>query len=300
MSTAAVRQFLSTHYPAAAGLSALCAALEALATGDALDPALAARIDELLRALGGDDLLADVSPVEAGHFLSELRHQLSANHMLLHAYSRATSWSMHDERFLQEVGTFARLHAHALRQSVLPQLDGVEERLAREGAAFLDVGVGVAGTATEVARLWPAVRVVGIDVWAPSLRLARENVAAAGLGDRIELREQAAEALEDESAFDVVWMPILFMAERGIPTAMARCRRALRPGGWVLASFVNHGVLPPAAAAMWRLRTTTWGGPLWGPEQVELVMRDAGFAEVRTLASPPGVPIVFVAGRSAG
>jgi hypothetical protein len=43
--------------------------------------------------------------------------------------------------------------------------------LQRPGA-FLDVGTGVGGLAIEAARVWPALRVVGIDQWEPALALA--------------------------------------------------------------------------------------------------------------------------------
>jgi len=54
-----------------------------------------------------------------------------------------------------------------------------------------------------MARKWPTLRVVGLDVWGPSLALARQNVAAAGLQDRVELREQSADELPDDRAFDL-------------------------------------------------------------------------------------------------
>lgn len=60
-----------------------------------------------------------------------------------------------------------------------------------EGASFLEVGVGVAAIAIEMARLWPSLRVVGIDGWAPALAVARENVRATDLASRIELPRAA-------------------------------------------------------------------------------------------------------------
>ena len=60
---------------------------------------------------------------------------------------------------------------------IAPKLDGLAARLEAPGAAFLDVGVGVGLLGVEMARLWPNLRIVGIDVWPPSLALARQNVA---------------------------------------------------------------------------------------------------------------------------
>jgi predicted O-methyltransferase YrrM len=300
MSTQALREFINRHYAGAAGLAALGAALDARSSGAALDPALAARVEELLSALGGTDVLDGVTAAEAATFLAELRHQLGFNAKLLYAETRATSWSYSDRRILQEVGVFARAHAHTITRGVVPMLEGLAARLGAPGAAFLDIGVGVAGTATELARLWPSLRIVGIDVFQPSLALARENVDKAGLGDRIELREQGAETLEDDRAFDLAWMPVIFMPERILPAAASRTHRALRPGGWVVASFSAFARMDAANAALWRLRTTTWGGPLWAPAQVEALLREQGFVDVQTLPGPPGAPVALVAGRRAG
>jgi ubiquinone/menaquinone biosynthesis C-methylase UbiE len=297
MTIQALRDFINRTNPAAAGLAALGAALDARASGTPLDPALAARVDELLAALGGGDVLDGVSAPEATPFLADVRTQLGFNAKLLYAQKRATCWNYDDRQLLQEIGDFARSHAHGLTRNVVPALEGLSARFSTPGAAFLDIGVGVAGLAIELAQLWPQLRIVGIDVWQPSLALARDNVERAGLRDRIELREQGAEKLDDDQAFDLTWMPILFMPERVIPAAIERNLRALRPGGWGIFCFANFDGKEPQTAAFWRLRTTTWGGPLWIPSQVETLLRDHGFADVRTLPSPPGVHVVCVVGR---
>jgi SAM-dependent methyltransferase len=297
MSIQAIREFINRHNASAAGLAALAAVLDTRAGGDPLDPALAARIGELLSALGAGDLLDQVSPREAAPFVADIRHQLAFNAKLMYAETRATSWNYADDRLLQEVGDFARSHAYALTRNVVPALDGLAARFASPGAAFLDIGVGVAGLAIALAESWPGLRIVGIDVWQPSLRLARDNVDRAGLGDRIELREQAAEALEDDRAFDLAWMPLPFMPERVVAAATERTHRALRPGGWVVFALPNLGRLDPTSDAFWRLRVTMWGGPIWTADQVEALLAERSFVEVRTLPVPPGVPVALVAGR---
>jgi SAM-dependent methyltransferase len=210
---------------------------------------------------------------------------------------RATAWSYADPALLQDVGAFSRSHAVALTRSVVPTLDGLGDRLRRPGAAFLDIGVGVAGTASAMAELWPELQVVGIDVWQPSLALARENVRAAGLGRRIELREQAAEALEDDAAFDLAWMPIPFLPERVLPAALGRTLQALRPGGWLVVPFMELDGLPPVGAALWKLRLAMFGGPVLTTTQVEELLRGEGYADVHVLPRHPGVPAAFAVGR---
>src|SRR4051812_22855649 len=120
--------------------------------------------------------------------------------------------------------------------------------------SFLDVGVGVAGLSIEMARLFPALQIVGVDPWAPSVALARENVHHAGLASRIELREQAGEALPDRDAFDLIWIPSAFIPASVIPTILERALSALRPGGWLLFAMANPGA-SSLAAGLTRLRT---------------------------------------------
>jgi hypothetical protein len=61
-----------------------------------------------------------------------------------------------------------------LKQVITPRLPGLSERLEASGS-FLDVGVGVAGLSIARSRLWPRLRVVGLDLWAPSLVIPREK-----------------------------------------------------------------------------------------------------------------------------
>jgi ubiquinone/menaquinone biosynthesis C-methylase UbiE len=297
MTTEAIRKFINDHAPAAAGLAGLFAALEARASSAALEPRLATRIDELLEALGSPGLLDHVTPTDAGMFVPELRHTLGANAALLDARSRGLSWAYEDPQLLQAVGDFSRMHAQGLIHNVIPALEGVAARFDTPGAAFLDVGVGVGGLAIALAQHWRHLRIVGIDVWRPALALARTNVDNARLRERIELRDQGVETIADEAAFDLAWMPIPFISEQVIPEATARLYRALKPGGWVVFNFANFGAMDPRSGAMWRLRTTTWGGPLWTLPQVETLLHEQRFASVTTLPTPPGSPVALVVGR---
>jgi SAM-dependent methyltransferase len=296
MSIQTLREFINRHNASAAGLAALGAALEARASGTPLEPALGARVDELLAALGAADALEGVSAQEAAPLLAELRFMNRLEAGLLDRSNRTPAWNFTDPVILQGAGDVSAGFALGLTRNVAPALEGLSERLARPGAAFLDVGVGVAGLAIAMARLSPGLRIVGVDPWQPSLRLARENVSRAGLADRIELREQGGETLEDEATFDLAWLATAFMPERIIPQVCARAHHALRPGGWLLFGMVNPGENPQAAALM-RLRTVLWGGPLWTGAQGETVLREIGLVDVRTLPSPPGALTTLVAGR---
>src|SRR5262249_52164636 len=69
-------------------------------------------------------------------------------------------------------------------------------RAAWDGAnPGLDLATGTAQIPIELCRLDPRARVVGVDLAAAMLEVGRQNVARAGLADRIELRQADAKAL---------------------------------------------------------------------------------------------------------
>ena len=61
-------------------------------------------------------------------------------------------------------------------------LPGLPERLDRPAAAFLDVGTGAAGIVIAMCRAHDRLHAVGLDVSPAAVAVAREQVAAAGLG----------------------------------------------------------------------------------------------------------------------
>jgi hypothetical protein len=297
MSMQSLQEFIERHVVAAGSLTALCAALDAKVSGTPLDPVLAARVQQLLETVGAGDVLNDIAPQEAAPILSMLRAMYLLDSKLLFAHSRTQMWNHAETEILQSIGDAARMHAQALTRAVVPACEGLSERMRAPGAAFIDIGVGVAGTAIAMAQMWPELRLVGIDPWQPSLRLARENVDQAGLRERIELREQSVEALDDQAAFDLAWFAIPFIPERCVRPGCERTLKALRPGGWITVAPANYDGMKPPMAALARLRVTQWGGPVWSAAEVEKVLRETGFVDVRSLPTPPGSPAALIVGR---
>lgn len=282
----------------AGALTALAAALDEKAGGTPLDPAIAARVQELLDSLGAGEVLRDVGVQEA----TIMRSLITAMHLLdgklLLPRTRGKGWVHAEPEILLSIGEVARMHALTVTREIAPACEGLAERLGKPGATMLDVGVGVAGSAIAMAQMWPELKIVGIDVWQPSLRLARDNVDRAGLAERIELREQGVETLEERAAFDYVYFANNFIPEELAVAGLARAKQALRPGGWVSIG-ANNDLAPPPAAALFRLRETQWGGPAWSPAEAEQVLRDAGFVDVRALPTPAHAVVSWVVGRAA-
>jgi SAM-dependent methyltransferase len=298
MSTESVRDLADRLGTSSRALAALAAALGARVEGTPLGPAVRAQVDAVLDALGVRQAVEAAGPAELRPLLGAVRSELFLGARLASGAPSGGAWSSTDPAVLRAAGDVSAGFPGALERAIAPRLDGLTERLRAADAAFLDVGVGVAAMAVEMARRWPSLRVVGIDPWAPALALARDAVREAGLEGRIELREGVAEALEDEGRFDLAWVPSLFIAERALPAVLGRVGRALRPGGWVLVAFADPGA-DPLAAALTRLRTALWGGTDATAARMEAMMARAGLVGVRTLPGPAGSVVAMAAGRQA-
>lgn len=296
MAIEAVRETLARLTTSANALAVLGAAFDARASGEALDPSIRPYVDEALAALGLAGALDGVDAAELRPLLGELRVFALTNAKLLFAASRGAGWNHSEPEILAAAGDASAGVPRRLKEAVAPNLEGLSERLDAPGARFLDIGVGVATLAIEMARLWPTLSVVGIEPLAQALAMARERVAAARFEDRIELRGQAGEDLHDVEAFDLAWLPSVFVSEQAVPSILGRVHRALRRGGWLLFPMMRPGG-DPLTASLARLRTAMFGGLMATPETVEALLRRHGFKAVRTLPGPPTAPVAMVAGR---
>jgi precorrin-6B methylase 2 len=158
---------------------------------------------------------------------------------------------------------------------------------------FLDVGTGVGAMALEAAEQCPSVQVVGIDIWEPSLALARANVAASPYAARIEIRSQDVMQLDEPAANTLAWLPAPFLPRLVAENALDRLAAALAPNGYLVVGFY---AMPPdkAGAALTALRIARSGGHVWEIAEMEQELRTRGFVDVETCVIPP---TTFVIGR---
>ncbi len=211
----------------------------------------------------------------------------------------APGWRHTDPEALQAQGLATAPVFRLLAATVFPQLDGLLARLQAPDGAFLDVGSGVGGVAIILGQLYPHLRMVGLEPQAAPRQLAARNLAEAGLADRVEVRDQLVQDLVDEAAFDLVWLPQVFLPPAVFAVGLERSRVALRPGGWLLLvtlSLPGHELGPAVA----RLNNVLIGGSPLLPEQAADQARAAGFAEVQIFPGPPGTPMHFIVGRRVG
>lgn len=283
---------------ASEALAALAAALRLRRDAAAVDPELAARLGAVLDVLGLREAVDALEPHEATALLGIAESSL-AQSAAFAIRPGESAWTSADDTILLAQGHMSALLGPVFERTLVPSLDDdLAGRLSRPGGSFLDVGTGVGALAIAVCRVWPELHVVGIDQWDRALALAREQVESAGLGEHIELREVAAEALDDSAMHDLAWVPTMFVSETVLASVAERVHASLRPGGWAM--FGQYARADdPFRAALADLRTTRHGGAQQTPPELVALVERAGFIDVGVRADGKG-PLIFVVGRRAG
>ena len=287
---------------ARARVADLVAATETLA---ALAACLSARTGQ---AELPDDLAGAVTSVAAtvadlDGLSSEDAAQIEAvaRAMLTQAASFATdpagvppTWSVTDPDLLSSLGQASAAFAPLIRDQLAPQLAGLVDALGGD-ATILDVGMGVGALSIAFARAFPTASVVGIDIWEPSLAISRDNVNAAGLADRVEVREQDVIALDETDRYDLVWFSAPFIPKAVLEDALTRCRHALKDGGWLI--FGAYGGADQRQRALADLRTVRSGGAPLGDDETLGLLAGAGLRDSRVLEVAIGMPARLIAAR---
>jgi SAM-dependent methyltransferase len=267
-------------------LAAAAAHLRVEAEGLEVDPA----IRELLASVAADVLgtAAPLAPPEQQAILGLVRAFLYQADDLVRHPDRAAGWEDTDETLLQSLGQSSAgiVRAFAVAAAKVPPLGEV---LQRPGAVFVDVGTGTGWLAIAVARTFPTVRVVGLDIFPEPLGLARRNVAQVGLADRVELRLLDAAELEPDSA-DVVWLPMPFLPLDAVDGILRGAAGALRAGGWLLpGTFPGPG--PSLEERLMTIRTLRSGGHPWAADELCARLRAAGLEDARELERDWPLPV---------
>ncbi|WP_210493341.1 SAM-dependent methyltransferase [Microvirga antarctica] len=205
---------------------------------------------------------------------------LQAEHFRKHLAERTLNlegWTHTDPAVIEAQGILTRLWTKAAIAK-LRYLPGLAERLNR-GGALLDVGAGAAGLSITLCQAFPALTATALEPASAPAAIGEHQIRSAGLGDRIKLRRQRVEEIEDVAAFDLVFLPQMFLPDAVIDPALAALFRAMRPGAWVLVPVMaRRGQDLPSAIA--RLKTLLWGGNARDVDMVAERLAAAGFAPV--------------------
>jgi ubiquinone/menaquinone biosynthesis C-methylase UbiE len=215
----------------------------------------------------------------------------------------------HDPALLRGIMETSKPDFPIMTERVIPQEPALERRLAA-GGEILDLGCGAGFGLVHLARRYPKARLLGIDPEPQQLELARAQVDQAGLEPRVRLEQGDARHLDQPARFDLVVMNIALHetgGEADYRDVLARVRRALRPGGWLLVSELPYpGTVEeyrsqPAYKLMAGVQfheILTRCGMITIPHLEEL-LREAGFAPVRKVDQPSPTRVMFLAGMGA-
>ncbi len=160
--------------------------------------------------------------------------------------------------------------------------------------AALDAGCGSGRVTEELASRLPAGRVVAVDGSAAMIAKARER-----LGGRAEYLVADLAELEIDEQVDLVFSTATFHWIPDHDRLFERLRKALRPGGRLVAQCGGRGNIDEHARATAAVAARPefapyldGAGNLWnyaGPEETEARLRKAGFAEAHCWLEPKPV-----------
>ncbi|HKJ36181.1 MAG TPA: class I SAM-dependent methyltransferase [Solirubrobacterales bacterium] len=260
-----------------------------------VEPELAADIVEALVAIGAlqrrDGLLVPapsfemlLSPSLARVLHAEIRGDHIQTRGLVHRAREGEplcGWRLEDPVALTAQGETGSLIG-LLVEALSPGLDGLQARMGAPGARILDVGAGVGVVSIELCRLWPAAEAVGLEPHRTARELGRSRIAAAGLSDRIALRDERLEMLGERAAYDVAFLPQPFLPRDAVEQGLPRLLEALRPGGWLIVLASELPADDPLVAAARRFRARVWGGGVIETAELKSALAGAGFDAART------------------
>lgn len=185
---------------------------------------------------GAAEVLTDPASLS---YLAPLARMLCAAGVQLPALTRAyrdgtgVSWAAFGPDMRESQADMNRPWLERELPAALAGVADLDAVLRRPGVRVADVGCGAGWSTIALARAYPEASVDGFDVDPPSVELARRNVEAAGLDDRVRMHCVDAAGLGERS-FDAAFA---FECVHDMPQpaqVLAGIRRAVVPGAPVV------------------------------------------------------------------
>ena len=206
----------------------------------------------------------------------------------------SAGWAAGDDGVVRNQGGASAATGRALATKLIPQLTGLKGRLDKPGSRILDVGTGIGAIAAEMARAFPLAQVDGIDILERVLKMAG-NQLPGDVTDRVVFRRLDVADLPDESIYDLIWLPVPFLAEGVLTAAVHRTAAALRLNGWLVAG-TNPPASGPLQQAIGQWNAVRNGGNSSDTDAVARLMTSRGLHDIRRFPTVPGGP-VLIAGQ---
>jgi 2-polyprenyl-3-methyl-5-hydroxy-6-metoxy-1,4-benzoquinol methylase len=170
--------------------------------------------------LGGIQIMASLYQDEA-KFLEAFRT------------GKGVGWHEHNPELFVGTERFFRPGYNAnLVPNWIPALEDVETKL-KGGAKVADVGCGLGASTIVLAQAYPNASITGFDYHGPSIDLARQRAAEAGVGDRVAFEVSSAKEYPGTGYDLVAFFDCLH--DMGDPVGAARhVRESLAPDGTLM------------------------------------------------------------------
>jgi len=125
-------------------------------------------------------------------------------------------------------------YLNSLVDGYLKQIEGLDSALSRTGSRVAEIGPGGGWALIAIASAYPGLACDGFDLDGPTVAMANNNVAAAGLDGRIAIHEQDAAAARFQGQYDLV-CAFECLHDMPDPVGVLRTMRTMaRPDGTVL------------------------------------------------------------------
>ena len=265
-----LRSCFAAHSKLKTSLIALWRACNLLDDGNAIHAQLVVKpqLASLLHDLPLDTLGAvlTASALQARSMVAEARRKSGMR----------LGWLHSDARLLLAQGYLSRQAAQIFAAN-----DALSAALSRDDSMLLDGGAGTCQLSIAIAQQFPSCRLVALEPIAAPHGLARANIDAAGLHDRIDLRQCFTQELSERDAFDVASLPQTFFLDEHLTPVLHAMFAALKPGG-ILATGVEASFTSSCRfGAVQRLKSTVCGGGVRGEQRLGEALRAAGFERVK-------------------
>jgi len=182
-----------------------------------------------------------------------------------------------------------------------PETETLVEAILASGARLVaDIGTGSGAIAVALATRSPACRVIATDISQAALAVARANVAAHGVADRVELRQGDLLAPIRER-LDAVAANLPYLTDASVEEGTReRSSLAFEPRSAVLAGADGLALIRRAIADLPRVLAPGGAGYFeCDPPQARLLAREHGGAILRDLAGNERVLVLHPHPRSA-
>jgi 2-polyprenyl-3-methyl-5-hydroxy-6-metoxy-1,4-benzoquinol methylase len=250
-------------------------------------------------------LADDTSPVFLPHAWQVVASMWADEPKTLNAFrtGEGVSWGEHSERLFCGVAAFYRnCYSASLVQEWLPALSGVTAKL-EEGARVADIGCGHGHSTVLMAQGYPQSRFWGFDVHEGSIEIARRVAREAGVEERVSFEVAKADEYAGHGYDLVCFFDCLHDMGRPID-ALRYARTAMVEDGTIMLiePFAGDRVednINPVGRLYYAASTTMCCahaisengthvlGAQAGPNQLEAVLRSAGFGTVRQATQTP-------------